>query len=565
MQDELAFLAPWSALPAAPSGFGDLPGIREIPTLRELAALEVELLPAIERRRRADASPADCAWLDALDRAATEASHRAIERIAEIERLALQCDELARMEYDFLYDRARHLLAIGYNVGERRRDPSYYDLLASEARFSSFVAIAQGQLPQENWFALGRLLTTAAGQSVLLSWSGSMFEYLMPLLVMPTYDNTLLDQTYRVTVERQIAYGKQRGVPWGISECGYNSVDASLNYQYRAFGVPGLGLKRGLAEDLVIAPYASALALMVAPEEACLNLQRLAADGLAGRFGLYEAIDYTAARLPRGQSSAVVRSFMAHHQGMILLSLAHLLLARPMQKRFESDPLFKATLLLLQERIPKAAALYLAPRRAFRDSRDCRRSGGAGARPRQSRHADTGSAAAVERPVPRHGHERGRREQPLEGPRRHPLARRQHLRRLGHVLLYPRRGERGILVDRASADAKARRHTTKRYSPKPAPNFAGATTTSNRIPRSSFRRKTTSSCAGSASPTARGRGGRSMSRVTRKSLSRRLPRTRCIRRFPISSCRRRSSRSGKPSCARGGPARSTSSRPGCFT
>ena len=175
-------------------------------------------------------------------------------------------DELARMEYDFLYDGGRHLLAIGYNVGERRCDASYYDLLASEARFCSFVGISQGRLPQENWFALGRLLTTAGGQSVLLSWSGSMFEYLMPLLVMPTYDNTLLDQAYRVTVERQIAYGKQRGVPWGISECGYNSVDANLNYQYRAFGVPGLGLKRGLAEDLVIAPYASALALMVAPE-----------------------------------------------------------------------------------------------------------------------------------------------------------------------------------------------------------------------------------------------------------------------------------------------------------
>ena len=240
--------------------------------------------------------------------------------MAEIERLVQQCDALARMEYGFLYDPARHLLAIGYNVGERRRDPSYYDLLASEARFASFVAIAQGQLPQENWFALGRLLTSSGGQRVLLSWSGSMFEYLMPLLVMPTYENTLLDRTARVSVARQIAYGKLRGVPWGISECGYNSVDASLNYQYRAFGVPGLGLKRGLADDLVVAPYASALAMIVEPEESCLNLQRLAADGLAGRFGLYEAIDFTPARLPRGQQSAIVRSFMAHHQGMILLS-----------------------------------------------------------------------------------------------------------------------------------------------------------------------------------------------------------------------------------------------------
>ena len=250
------------------------------------------------------------------------------------------------------------LLAIGYNVTERRRDESYYDLLASEARLGYFVAIAQGQLPQESWFALGRLLTRAAGDATLLSWSGSMFEYLMPLLVMPSYDHTLLDQTYRTAVARQIAYGKERGVPWGVSESGHNGVDAQLNYQYRAFGVPGLGLKRWLAEDLVVAPYASALALMVAPEAACQNLQRLAASGLTGPFGFYEAIDYTASRLPRGQASAVVRSFMAHHQGMTFLSLAALLLERPMQRRFASVPAFQATALLLQERIPKTTVFF---------------------------------------------------------------------------------------------------------------------------------------------------------------------------------------------------------------
>jgi len=159
---------------------------------------------------------------------------------------------------------------------------------------------------------------------------------------MPSYDGTLLDQTCRNAVRRQIQYGKERGVPWGVSESGYNAVDAHLNYQYRAFGVPGLGLKRGLAEDLVIAPYATALALMVAPEAACLNLQRLSAEGLEGRYGFYEAVDYTPSRLPRGQSSAIIRSFMAHHQGMSLLSLAYLILGQPMQKRFESDPLFQA-------------------------------------------------------------------------------------------------------------------------------------------------------------------------------------------------------------------------------
>ncbi len=343
-------------LPAAPPGIGDLPGDREIPTLRELARIAVESCPIVEPVAGTQATDAQTDWLAERRRLITQGSGRARERIAAIGRLALQARELARFDYDFLYDTAGHLLTIGYNVSEMRRDSSYYDLLASEARLCSFVAIAQGQLPQEHWFALGRLLTTAGGESLLVSWSGSMFEYLMPLLVMPTYRNTLLDQTYRAAVERHIEYGRQRGVAWGMSESGYNAVDVHLNYQYRAFGVPGLGLKRGLAEDLVIAPYASVLALMVAPEEACANLHRLSANGLAGSFGFYEAVDYTPSRLPRGQRSVVVRSFMAHHQGMSLLSLAYVLLDRPMQKRFESDPLFQATLLLLQERIPKATA-----------------------------------------------------------------------------------------------------------------------------------------------------------------------------------------------------------------
>ena len=250
--------------------------------------------------------------------------------------------------------------------------------------------------------------------------------------------------------------GGSADVPWGISESGYNTVDVHLNYQYRAFGVPGLGLKRGLAEDLVIAPYASALALMVAPEEACLNLQRLAAEGFEGKYGFYEAIDYTPSRLPRGQSSAVVRSFMAHHQGMSLLSLAYLLLDRPMQKRFESDPRFQATTLLLQERVPKATAFYLHAAEPS-DLRTAAPSGAEtpDARFQQPGHADPGSAVAVERQIPRDGHERGRRLQPLEGHRGHALARRQHLRQLGHVLLHPRRDEWGVLVNRISADAQA--------------------------------------------------------------------------------------------------------------
>jgi len=356
--DELTFLAPWTLLPASPDRFKGFRGLDEVPTLRELARLDVALLPAVEDRLGSDATPGEREWLGEVRRFITQASLRAKDRMAAIDRLAQQTGELADMEYDFLFDKARHLLSIGYNVAERRLDPSYYDLLASEARLCTFVAIAQGQLPQESWFALGRLLTTAGGEPILLSWSGSMFEYLMPLLVMPTYGDTLLNQTYQAAVERQIAYGRSLGLPWGISESGYNAIDVHRNYQYRAFGVPGLGLKRGLADDWVIAPYASALALMVAPEEACINLQRLAAEGLEGAYGFFEAIDYTPSRLARGKPSAVVRSFMAHHEGMSLLSLAYLLLDRPMQKRFESDPMFQATTLLLQERVPKATASY---------------------------------------------------------------------------------------------------------------------------------------------------------------------------------------------------------------
>ena len=317
---------------------GHAPGMS---TWRELAQIDVASWPEADQAR------------------VVQVQHRAAAHIASADRLARLAGELAIMDFRFLYNNQRDLFTIGYNADERRLDGGYYDLLASEARLTTFVAIAQGHLPQESWFALGRLLTTAGGVPVLLSWTGSMFEYLMPVLVMPSYEGTLLDQTCHAAVARQIEYGHQLGIPWGVSESGYNVLDMQLNYQYRAFGVPGLGLKRGLGEDVVVAPYASALALMVAPEAATRNLQRLAGIGLAGRFGLYEAVDYTVARLPRGQTFAVIRSFMAHHQGMSLLSLASVLLDRPMQKRFESDPQFQATTLLLQERVPKAAPEYL--------------------------------------------------------------------------------------------------------------------------------------------------------------------------------------------------------------
>ena len=354
--DELRLFTPWWHCAGLDDALRELPVLAVVPTLHELARLTVTLGPQLDRLRIA-ATPAMRGQLDEISRLAHESSARAQQRIQALADLASRCEGFAQMDFGFLYDETRHLFTIGFNVDERQRDSSHYDLLASEARLSNFVAIAQGQVPQDSWFALGRLLTSAGDRPLLLSWSGSMFEYLMPLLVMPTYERTLLDETCRAAVDRHVAYGKQLGVPWGISESGYNHFDASLNYQYRAFGVPDLGMKRGLAEDIVVAPYASALALMIAPKAACANLQRLASEGLAGPFGLFEAVDYTRTRLPPGLTSVVVRSFMAHHQGMSLLALAQVLLDRPMQRRFESDPLFQATLLLLQERIPREVAL----------------------------------------------------------------------------------------------------------------------------------------------------------------------------------------------------------------
>ena len=361
-QDELEYLAPWLLLLEPPRGVGGVPDQvateAGLPTLRSLATLNGPLCALIRRRLDEETTTAERAWLEDFMHRMAEGAARARDRLAAIEVLAGQAGALAIMDYDFLFDASRHLLSIGYNVQERRLDASCYDLLASEVRLASFVGIAQGALPKESWFALGRLLTRAGGEPVLLSWSGSMFEYLMPQLVMPTYERTLLDQTAKAAVARQIEYGRQRGVPWGMSESAYNTVDAQLNYQYRAFGVPGLGLKRGLAEDLVVAPYASVMALMVAPAAACANLQRLAAEGFVDKFGFFEAIDYTPSRQRRGQERAVVRAFMAHHQGMSLLALAWLVLDRPMQRRFESERLFQAVMPLLQERIPRASGLF---------------------------------------------------------------------------------------------------------------------------------------------------------------------------------------------------------------
>ena len=280
------------------------------------------------------------------------------DRLAQLKDMQHKCSAMAKMDFGLLFVRSRKLFSIGFRVNENRLDAGFYDLLASEARLTTYVAIITGQVPQESWFALGRQLTGLGGRIALLSWSGSMFEYLMPLLIMPSYPGTLLDQTMRAVVDRNIEYGRERGIPWGISESGYNATDAQRNYQYKAFGVPGLGFKRRLSEDLVIAPYATVLALMVRPLQAWRNMLLLAQEGQMGDCGFYEAIDYTPQRSVKAGQPATVRSFMVHHEGMSLLALTAFLLNGPMQRRFLADPLLRSGDLLLQEKPPKSQPIY---------------------------------------------------------------------------------------------------------------------------------------------------------------------------------------------------------------
>ena len=283
------------------------------------------------------------------------------------------------MEFGFLFDTKRNLLSIGYQVTEGRLDQNCYDLLASEARLASFIAIAKGDIPARHWFRLGRAVTPVAHNAALISWSGSMFEYLMPSLVMRAPAGSLLEQTSRLAVRRQIDYGATLHLPWGISESAYNTRDLEFTYQYSNFGVPGLGLKRGLGESRVIAPYATALATMVNPRSACANLTRLTAAGALGRYGFYEALDYTPVRVPEGDHVAVVQAFMAHHQGMSIVAIADALFDGAMRTRFHAEPIVQATELLLQERAPRDVAVartWAADVKTASGDRDVDQSGG---------------------------------------------------------------------------------------------------------------------------------------------------------------------------------------------
>ncbi len=356
---DLAFLAPWAVmLPVAPPDVKALVAGVELggtPSVGSLIVASRRLSEAIRARRASGAPIASDAdaflrrLLDAADDAAEDGS-LVQERLEHIAVVAGRIVE--EMNFEFLYDASRKLFSIGFNVETSRLDASYYDLLASEARLASYVAVAKGDVPVEHWHRLGRGLTAMGGERALISWSGSMFEYLMPCLVMRTFDGTLLDRTCRAAVREQIAYGKRAGVPWGVSEAAYNARDMQRNYQYGPFGVPGLGLKRGLVDELVVAPYATALALLV-ENSAVANLRRLETHGARGRYGFYESLDFTLTRVQEGESFAVVRTFMAHHEGMTLLALAERLLGGRMKARFHAEPAVIAYELLLSERSPR--------------------------------------------------------------------------------------------------------------------------------------------------------------------------------------------------------------------
>ena len=344
----------WEAITAA---LRPVPSLAHVSEICDSALVELAALRAVLEQNPSPVQTgreAALTELNALTSAIEQTAEAAQSFSTRLGKVAQTCQRIFdETDFKFLLDQERKVFTVGYNVTEGHHDNSFYDLLASEARLASFIAIAKGDVAQEHWFRMGRQLTSIDGGRALISWTGTMFEYLMPLLVMRNYRETLLGQTYETVVSRQIEYGYERGVPWGISESAYGARDLQLNYQYGPFGVPGLGLKRGLIEDLVVSPYSTILASNVLPTQAMENLRVLEREGALSRYGFYEALDYTPERVKKGEKCTLVRAYMAHHQGMSLIALDNLLNQGAMQNRFHSDPMVQATELLLQERIPR--------------------------------------------------------------------------------------------------------------------------------------------------------------------------------------------------------------------
>ena len=362
------------------------------------------------------------------------------------------------MDFSFLLRRDRKLLAIGYRVEEHQLDESCYDLLASEARLTSLFAIAKGDVHTEHWFRLGRPMVEIGFRGALMSWSGSMFEYLMPPLVMKEPQGGILNQTSNLVIRRQIQYARSKQIPWGISEAAYNGRDREMTYQYTNFGVPGLGLKRGLAQNTVIAPYASALAAQFMPHEAVENLRRLRLIGAMGRYGYYDAVDFTPQRVPEGDRRAIVQNYMAHHQGMSIVAIANAVFEGRMRDRFHSDPVIEF------------GGIAAPGKGAARCSGRHRQAGGGRtqqgrnlrSQPRHARNPQPPQGTArdqchVQRPLFGDGDRDRFRVQPLERSGRDPVAARSNRGSSRHLRLSVGRGVRRLVVRHGGAEARARR------------------------------------------------------------------------------------------------------------
>lgn len=333
--------------------------LNAVTSLRQLAVVSKEAINRVEsiieilQESGMTEEQEGMLWLINLDIALRYSLENAEQVDGRMMNLISRVQALAdNMRFEPLFEPKKQLFSIGFMIEDNKLTNSYYDLLASEARQTSYLCIARGEIPVSHWSRMGRALTVVDGYKGLISWTGTMFEYFMPLLLMKSYANTILDETYSFVIKSQKKYGRQRNMPWGTSESAFHSMDASLDYQYKAIGVPWLGLRRGLIEDAVAAPYATFLALQVDPVSAIKNIERLKKEGLDGPYGFYEAVDYTPERLPFESKRAVIKSFMAHHQGMSILALNNFLHGNIMQKRFHAEPAIHAARLLLQEKIP---------------------------------------------------------------------------------------------------------------------------------------------------------------------------------------------------------------------
>ena len=359
MQRSLDLFAPWLSCLDAPflqtlvgqEFRASLP--TELPTLVEAATVYDRIRTALNILKSQQKDDVTHEWCQKLEVDLSSARMMVTSLLIGFQDLATQADRAVNsMNFRFLFSERRQVFHIGYNASTEQLDPSYYDLLASEARIASLIAVAKGDVPHSHWQHLGRPVTKFNDKQVLLSWNGTMFEYFMPTLFIKNYVGTFLSDSCYVALEAQMSYGQEKEVPWGISESGYFAFDANLNYQYQAFGVPVLGYKRDLPDNLVITPYASLIGLSLQPRAVLENMAHLEQLNMLGRFGFYEALDYTKSRLSIGQTHARVQSYMAHHQGMILISACNYLLDDVMIERFHADEHIQSVELLLQEKIP---------------------------------------------------------------------------------------------------------------------------------------------------------------------------------------------------------------------